>query len=175
MLSAAYQALRAQGYARNTSLSGFMHHAPKNYNNPNVGYAGSPFLPPDSYGRSKIQAMFASALANYAKRYGKAQNISGSTPKQLRTEIAKGHSVVAYVTVMNLGTGRYQSPNWHYYTNYGWHIANQHVMTVDGFRNFGGTGRNQYHVVDPAKGSYWVNASTFEKTYNIRKQAIVVR
>ncbi|MDA9472961.1 hypothetical protein C240_3187 [Enterococcus sp. 5H] len=156
------QGLHTVGKAKNYNLGTFLREMPISPNkNPNNGFAGTPYayMTDGTY-----QSIFAKPLADWGKRYGNVQDISGSSPAELRWELEQGNPVVVYVTY------EFASPIW---GNYFWGrgVDNAHIMTLAGYNDQA----KRYLVSDPAKGKYWVDYSTFEKAYNLTKGAVVVR
>lgn len=155
------QALQQKGYAKNYNLKNFIKEMPMSpNNNPNNGFSGRPdVIKPNIY-----HSIYAKPLTQWGNKYGKVADISGSSVETLKDELRKGNPVVVYVT------GNYASPR---YGKYWWGtgIDNAHVVTLDGFNE----SNNTYHISDPNSGKYWVSASKFEASYNLRKSAVVVR
>ena len=155
------QALQYKGKITNWSLTQFLNTIPKSPNgNPNSGFVGSPFVE-NSWTYS---AIYPAPLTTWGKKYGNAQNISGSSMNTLLNEVKNGHPVVAWVTI------NFQPIRWGNW-NFGVAANNNHAVTLDGYNK----GSNQVHVSDPISGSYWMNRTTFENIYNARKYAVVVR
>lgn len=153
------EALHCKGYALNYNIQNFIKTMPIAKNgNPNDGFGGGyQTVTPGTF-----QSIYPAPLANWASNFGHVQNISGSTPAQIRQELVNGNPVVVYVTM------HWAAPVYGHYW-WGTGVNNSHVMTVDGYCP------GQYHVEDPAGGSYWVSASNFENAYNIKRFAVVVR
>ncbi|MGM0216920.1 C39 family peptidase [Enterococcus sp. AZ109] len=159
--AALLQALKTKGYAQNYDLKSFIKEMPvANDNNPNNGFAGRP----DTVQSGVYQSIFAKPLANWGSKYGKVSDITGSSCDYLKEELRKGNPIVVYVT-LNFANPQYGRYFW------GTGIDNAHIMTLDGFNS----DNNTYHVSDPNGGKYWVSASKFEASYNLRKSAVVVR
>lgn len=155
------QALQTKGRAKNYNLKNFIKEMPlSSNNNPNNGFAGKP----DRVTSGVYQSIYAKPLAQWGSKYGKVADISGSSVETLKDELRKGNPVVVYVT------GDYAKP---VYGKYWWGtgIDNAHIVTLDGFNQ----ANNTYHISDPNAGKYWVSASKFEASYNLRKSAVVVR
>lgn len=155
------QALQTKGRAKNYNLKSFIKEMPlSSNNNPNNGFSGKP----DRVTPGVYQSIYAKPLAQWGSKYGKVADISGSSVETLKDELRKGNPVVVYVT------GNYAKP---VYGKYWWGtgIDNAHIVTLDGFNE----SNNTYHISDPNAGKYWVSASKFEASYNLRKSAVVVR
>lgn len=156
------QALKTLGYAKTYTLSAFLNEMPISYNNdPNNGFAGNPYI---IMTNGVYQSIFAQPLANWGKKYGNVQNISGSSASDLKLQLTLGHPIVVYVTY------NFESPTYGYYF-WGKGVDNAHIMTLAGYNSK----TKKYLVSDPAKGKYWVDYAVFEKAYNLTKGAVVVR
>ena len=157
--TALLEALHNKGYANNYNIQSFIKTMPISPNgNPNEGFGGG--YQRVTYGI--FQSIYPEPLAKWGSRFGNVQNISGSSPADLQSQLLNGNPVVVYVTM------HWAAPQ---YGNYFWGVGvnNSHVMTLDGYRP------GYYHVEDPAGGSYWVSASNFENSYNIKRFAVVVK
>ena len=157
--TALLEALHNKGYANNYNIQSFIKTMPISPNgNPNEGFGGG--YQRVTYGI--FQSIYPEPLAKWGSRFGNVQNISGSSPTDLQSQLLNGNPVVVYVTM------HWSAPQ---YGNYFWGVGvnNSHVMTLDGYRP------GYYHVEDPAGGSYWVSASNFENSYNIKRFAVVVK
>ncbi|MFR0608524.1 C39 family peptidase [Limosilactobacillus balticus] len=157
--TALLEALHNKGYANNYNIQSFIKTMPTSPNgNPNEGFGGG--YQRVTYGI--FQSIYPEPLAKWGSRFGNVQNISGSSPADLQSQLLNGNPVVVYVTM------HWAAPQ---YGNYFWGVGvnNSHVMTLDGYRP------GYYHVEDPAGGSYWVSASNFENSYNIKRFAVVVK
>ncbi|GFI59667.1 toxin A [Lactobacillaceae bacterium] len=157
--TALLEALHNKGYANNYNIQSFIKTMPISSNgNPNEGFGGG--YQRVTYGI--FQSIYPEPLAKWGSRFGNVQNISGSSPADLQSQLLNGNPVVVYVTM------HWAAPQ---YGNYFWGVGvnNSHVMTLDGYRP------GYYHVEDPAGGSYWVSASNFENSYNIKRFAVVVK
>ena len=157
--TALLEVLHNKGYANNYNIQSFIKTMPISPNgNPNEGFGGG--YQRVTYGI--FQSIYPEPLAKWGSRFGNVQNISGSSPTDLQSQLLNGNPVVVYVTM------HWAAPQ---YGNYFWGVGvnNSHVMTLDGYRP------GYYHVEDPARGSYWVSASNFENSYNIKRFAVVVK
>lgn len=157
--TALLEALHNKGYANNYNIQSFIKTMPISPNgNSNEGFGGG--YQRVTYGI--FQSIYPEPLAKWGSRFGNVQNISGSSPADLQSQLLNGNPVVVYVTM------HWAAPQ---YGNYFWGVGvnNSHVMTLDGYRP------GYYHVEDPAGGSYWVSASNFENSYNIKRFAVVVK
>lgn len=161
-------ALKYKGYT-NVSLKTFLNKMPLSKNNPYEAYSGSPYKVVNNV----YQSIFPKPLAKYGKKYNSnVFDATGYSTKQLKAEIDKGNPVVVYVT------NKFANPIWKVY-NMGSAgkvkaIDNMHVVTLIGYDKKTGA----YLVNDPNSktvNQYWVNKSTFEKSYNLLKYAVVVR
>ncbi|WP_122645225.1 DUF5776 domain-containing protein [Enterococcus mediterraneensis] len=176
VLAATYQSLRYKGKATNVTLRRFMELTPKTSVNPNLGYAGSPFKYPKDYNPPVHQMIFPVPLTTFVKKYSSSvRNISGASPAAIRKEIASGNTVAAYVTSYDPIKQDFKAANWHYFPNFsGNGLLNQHVVTVDGYRYFNNGKGGQYHIVDPYRGIYWIDANKFERSYKLRNFALAI-
>lgn len=157
--TALLEALHNKGYANNYNIQSFIKTMPVSPNgNPNEGFGGG--YQRVTYGI--FQSIYPEPLAKWGSRFGNVQNISEASPADLQSQLLNGNPVVVYVTM------HWAAPQ---YGNYFWGVGvnNSHVMTLDGYRP------GYYHVKDPAGGSYWVSASNFENSYNIKRFAVVVK
>ncbi|MGM0241273.1 C39 family peptidase [Enterococcus sp. AZ103] len=155
------EALQTKGYARSYNLGNFIKEMPMSpNNNPNNGFSGKP----DNVVSGVYHSIYAKPLADWGMRYGNVSDITGSSVENLKDQLRTGNPVVVYVTL------NFASPQ---YGNYwfGSAINNAHIVTLDGFNESNQT----YHVSDPNKGQYWVNAQSFEASYNLRKSAVVIK
>lgn len=157
------QCLHYKNVITNTNINQFIKEMPlAKDNNPNHGFAGSPF----NIDEKIYQSIFPDPLTKWAKRYANAENISGKTSEYIREEISKGNPVIFF------GTYKFRNPT---FKDYFWGkkaLYNAHVMVVDGYD------KNRMHIVDPAEdkpNGYWISRSLFDKRYNIKKFAVVVR
>ena len=157
--TALLEALHNKGYAKNYDIQSFIKTMPIAANgNPNDGFGGG--YQRVTYGI--FQSIYPTPLSKWGSQFGNVQNISGATPADLQNQLLSGNPVVVYVTM------HWAAPQYGHYW-WGTGVNNSHVMTVDGYRP------GQYHVEDPAGGSYWVSASNFENSYNIKRFAVVVK
>ncbi|MBU5361436.1 C39 family peptidase [Enterococcus raffinosus] len=155
------QGLHYKGKAKNYNLQSFIKVMPIDpSNNPNKGFAGSPYK--SIYGI--YQSIYPKPLAAWGKKYGNVVDISGATVTSLKSEMANGNPIVVYVT------SGFKDPVYHRYF-FGVGIDNAHVMTLDGYDERAG----KYHVSDPVSGKYWVNKGSFEKIYNLKHYAVAIR
>ena len=157
------QCLHYKNIKTNTNINQFIKEMPlAKDNNPNHGFAGSPF----NIDEKIYQSIFPDPLTKWAKRYANAENISGKTSEYIREEISKGNPVIFF------GTYKFRNPT---FKDYFWGkkaLYNAHVMVVDGYD------KNRMHIVDPAEdkpNGYWISRSLFDKRYSIKKFAVVVR
>ncbi|MEJ6401187.1 C39 family peptidase [Nicoliella lavandulae] len=154
------EGLHEKGILLNTDLKTFLTEMPISAdNNPNDGYAGSPYIKNQT---NAFQSIFPAALAKWGNRYHQVKDISGATPDQLKQQVKAGNPVVTYI-VSHYGTPQYQKYSW------GTGINNSHVVLLDGYE------RGYYHVADPNHGKYWVKAALFEKAYNYQKNAVAIQ
>lgn len=169
--ASALMGLKRKGYAEDITLPKFLEKLPRASRDPNLGFVGDPYkVTPNIY-----MTIHPKPLAEYAKTFGKVQDLSGADLSYLRMELLNGNPVVFW------GTYQFRNP---VYFNY-WNgtktargIDNAHVVLLVGYD--GTTG--EYIVADPynpdkPKENYEfrVKESTVEKIYNLQKYAMVVR
>ncbi|EOD7437455.1 C39 family peptidase [Enterococcus faecium] len=153
------EALHYKGVT-NQDLYSFVNSMPiASDNNPYNGYSGE--------WRHNVsgtyQGMMAAPVVSWAAANGgNAVNITGAGTQGIKNEIKNGNPVVAWVTYQYAAPQFKQMP-------WGNAVWNGHVVCVDGFRD------GAYHIVDPVFGASWVNASTFEPSFNTTGMAVAVR
>lgn len=152
------EGLHYKGVLKKTGLVAFMKHLPRSKNNnPNNGFAGSPYrVTPGVF-----QSIFPKPLAKWGQHYAPVKNISGARLAKLRAQLRLHNPVVVYVT-LHFAKAQYG----HYFWGTG--INNSHVMLLDGYRH------GAYHVADPNHGKYWVKATKLAHSYNYKHFAVVV-
>lgn len=153
------EGLHYKGIKKSTGLVAFMKHLPRSKNNnPNNGFAGSPYkVTPGVF-----QSIFPKPLAKWGNKYTSVKNISGASVAALRSQIRQHNPVVVYVT-LHFAKAQYDRYFW------GTGIDNSHVMVLDGYRS------GDYHVSDPNQGKYWVSAKKFKRSYNYKHFAVAVQ
>ncbi|MEG0452504.1 MAG: C39 family peptidase [Coprobacillus sp.] len=162
--AALYQALKYKGYCQNVSLKTFISDMPISPNdNPNNGFAGNPFGQNDP---AVLETIFPSPMTSWAKKYGNVNDFSGKSVDDIIDELRKGNPVVVYVTY------NFNSPRWKQW-HFGRMYSNLHCFTASGYNPVNKTIR----LSDPggAREHRWVSLSTFTRSYNHKKYAIVVR
>lgn len=157
------QCLHYKNIKTDTNIHQFIKEMPlAKDNNPNHGFAGSPF----NIDERIYQSIFPEPLTKWANKYANAENISGKSSECIREEVAKGTPVIFFATY------KFRNPT---FKDYFWGknaLYNAHVMVVDGYD------KNRMHIVDPAEdkpNGYWISRSLFDSRYNIKKYAVVVR
>ncbi|MFC6275429.1 C39 family peptidase [Levilactobacillus tangyuanensis] len=153
------EGLHYKGVLKSTGLVAFMKKLPRSKtNNPNTGFAGSPYkVTPGVF-----QSIFPKPLAKWGNRYHSVKNISGAKVSKLRSELRMNHPVVVYVT-LHFAKAQYGRYFW------GTGINNSHVMLLDGYK------KGAYHVADPNQGKYWVSANKFTRSYNYKHYAVTIQ
>ncbi|WP_125765430.1 C39 family peptidase [Levilactobacillus mulengensis] len=153
------EGLHYKGVLTSTGLVAFMKHLPRSKNNnPNNGFAGSPYkVTPGVF-----QSIFPKPLAKWGNRYEPVKNISGAKLAKLRAQLRLHNPVVVYVT-LHFAKAQYG----HYFWGTG--INNSHVMLLDGYKS------GAYHVADPNHGKYWVSAKKFARSYNYKHFAVAIQ
>lgn len=153
------EGLHYKGVLKSTGLVAFMKKLPRSKtNNPNTGFAGSPYkVTPGVF-----QSIFPKPLAKWGNRYHKVKNISGANLSKLRSQLRLHNPVVVYVT-LHFAKAQYG----HYFWGTG--INNSHVMLLDGYK------QGAYHVADPNQGKYWVSAKKFARSYQYKHYAVAIQ
>ena len=153
------EGLHNKGVMKTTGLIAFMTHLPRSKNNnPNNGFAGSPYkVTPGVF-----QSIFPKPLAKWGNQYEPVKNMSGANLSKLRAQLRLHNPVVVYVT-LHFAKAQYG----HYFWGTG--INNSHVMLLDGYKP------GYYHVADPNQGKYWVAASKLTRSYNYKHFAVAVQ
>lgn len=165
--------LKSKSYASNVDLRTFLDRMPKHKDNPEKGFAGSPYkADPTKKTRTTI---LPPKLAEYGRVYGNVEDISGSTPAELQNEILAGNPVVVYVTMW------WEKPFYRDYIIEGKNVSylsNNHAVLLSGYNSI----ENNYYITDPYNSKnlneelkYWIDGATFERIYNERKHAVVIR
>jgi uncharacterized protein YvpB len=165
--------LHSKGYALDVGLRKFLDAMPKHTSNPAKGFVGSPYKADKT--KQTRTTIFPAKLAEYGRVYGNVTDISGSSPKELQAEVCMGNPVVVYVTMW------WEKP---YYRNYIIEgnkqtlLSNNHVVLLCGYDFKNGS----YYIADPYNNKdlnheykYWIDAATFERLYNERRHAAVIR
>lgn len=155
------EGLQYKGVKTNTGLVQFMKSLPRSKNNnPNNGFAGSPYkVTPGVF-----QSILPKPLAKWGNKYHAVKNISGSSVSDLRGQLRMHNPVVVYVTL------HFAKAQWgHYFWGAG--INNSHVMLLDGYD----AKSNTYHVADPNHGKYWVSSAKFSRSYNYKHYAVAIQ
>lgn len=153
------EGLHYKGALKSTGLVAFMKRLPRSKNNnPNNGFAGSPYkVTPGVF-----QSIFPKPLAKWGNQYEPVKNMSGASLSKLRSQLRLHNPVVVYVT-LHFAKAQYG----HYFWGTG--INNSHVMLLDGYK------KGYYHVADPNQGKYWVSASKLARSYNYKHFAVAVQ
>ncbi|MGI6751170.1 MAG: S-layer homology domain-containing protein [Anaerovoracaceae bacterium] len=165
--------LHSKGYALNVGLKEFLDGMPKHPSNPAKGFVGSPYVADKA--KKTRTTIFPAKLTEYARAFGKVDDISGSGAKVIQGEIAMGNPVVVYVTMW------WEKPYYRTYNIEGSFqtlLSNNHAVLVCGYDYKNG----HYYISDPYNSKtpgkeykYWIDGNTFEKIYDERRQAIAVR
>ncbi len=164
--------LKGKGYAAATTLPEFLDGMPKTESDPAKGFVGSPYKP-DKEKKTRT-TIYPPVLAEYASRFGKVSDFSGSSVEELQAELLAGNPVVAYVTLF------WEKPNYRIYDIEGAQqrlLSNNHAVLVCGYDR----STMRYYISDPynvedrkSEYKYWIPASIFDPLYNERKHALVV-
>lgn len=162
--AALYQSMKYKGYLKNVSLKTFIDGMPLSSNNdPRYGFAGNPYGQPVA---AILETIYPKPLATYGKKYGNVSDFTGHSLQDCIEEMRKGNSVMVYATQ------QLKSPDWRNWS-FGRMYNNLHCLTLSGYDPV----KKQIRVTDPGRvaSSYWVSYRAFEKSYNYKKFAIVVR
>ncbi|MEG0365443.1 MAG: C39 family peptidase [Coprobacillus sp.] len=162
--AALYQAIKYKGYCKDVSLRTFIEDMPiSSDNNPNNGFYGDPF---SKKSLPYLNTIFPQPMSNWAKKYGNVVNISVKSVDDIIDEIRNDNPVVVWVTY------NFRAPKWQSGV-YGQMYSNIHCFTVSGYN----PQTQMIRVSDPggSRNHRWVSKSTFEKSYNYKKFAVVVR
>lgn len=153
------EGLHYKGALKSTGLVAFMKRLPRSKNNnPNNGFAGSPYKVTSGV----FQSIFPKPLAKWGNQYEPVKNMSGASLSKLRSQLRLHNPVVVYVT-LHFAKAQYG----HYFWGTG--INNSHVMLLDGYK------KGYYHVADPNQGKYWVSASKLARSYSYKHFAVAVQ
>lgn len=169
-----YMGLRANGHALDVDLKAFLDGMPFDACNPARGFVGSPYRSD----HSKRTTIYPPILAEYGRRYGAdVQDFSGSSPGELQAELLAGNPVVVYMTLW------WEEPRYRDFLIDGQTqrlLYNNHAVLACGYNSETGA----YYVSDPynlnqkdkaLEYKYWVDGKLFERLYNVRRHAVVVR
>lgn len=161
--AALYQAMKYKGYCQNIGLRAFIDDMPRSTSNPYRGFAGNPNGPDDP---DVLEAIFPSAMVPWAKKYGNVVDFSGHSVDDIIEEVRKGNPVMVYITY------DFKTPKWRQWS-FGKMYSNLHCLTISGYNSE--TNQIRYTDAGGKRTSSWVSLSTFKKSYNYKKFAIVVR
>lgn len=162
--------LRYKGYAKDISIKDYLDKVPRDKDDPEVAFAGSPYTPNNRL-RTTI---FPKPLADYGRTYGAdVSDLSGQDIEGLKKELYDGHPVIAYVTLY------WRKPYYRTYKIKGetrTYLRNNHALVVAGYD----PAAKKFLVVDPyniknIKKKYWVEEAKFKALYEVRKHAVSVR
>lgn len=150
-----------KGILLDMNLDNFLKQMPYSKNdNPNYGYAGSPYIENQE---NSLQSIYPKALSNWGNLYHHVEDMTGSTANDLKNQVKHGNPVVTYIVSHYNEIPEYQHYKW------GSGIVNSHVVLMDGYE------RGYYHISDPNRGKYWVKANLFEKAYNYKRYAVAIQ
>ena len=162
--------LRSKGYCKDVSIRSYLDHVPRHKNDPEIAFAGSPYVP-----NQKLRTtIFPKPLAEYGKSYGAdVVDLTGKNTEDLIKELYQGHPVVAYVTLY------WKKPYYRTYHINGetrTYLRNNHALVVAGYD----PSTKKFLIVDPynvhgMKARYWIAETTFKPLYEVRKHAVSVR
>ena len=164
-----YMCLKGKGYIKNMSVDEFMETMPlSDSDSPEDGYVGDPTKSKDSVENSgKRTTIHPKPLSEWANKYGKCQNLQGKSVSQLIKEIKKGNPIIVWVTAS------WNNPKYKTYS-FGTTVSNNHATCLVGYDE-----ANDKLLVNDCSskntGEYWIDRSLFEKCYNPRKYAVVIK
>ncbi len=167
--TAMYHALQAKGYALNLTYNQFLDKLPMNTQNNNTGFARNPYVW-DAYYHTRIMATYMNPepMTKFANRFanGKAENISGSSMRDIIAELQNGNTIMYY------GTLRWEAPRWSVNIYGKRFFANNHGICINGYD----PKTKRFTIADP----WYSNEITKSYTevainYLSRKMAVVVR
>lgn len=167
--TAMYHALQAKGYALGYTYNEFLNQLPMNTNNNNTGFSKNPYVW-DEYYHTRVMATYMNPepMTKFANRFanGKAENISGSSMRDIVAELQNGNTIMYY------GTLRWEKPRWS--TNvYGKKFfANNHGICINGYN----PKTNRFYIADPWYSNEITKSySELSENYLSRRMAVVVR
>lgn len=162
--------LRYRGYAKDVSIRTYLDKVPRDKDDPEIAFAGSPYVP----NKNLRTTIFPKPLAEYGKKYGAdVINLTGKDTEDLKQELYRGRPVVAYVTLY------WRKPYYRSYRIKGekrTYLRNNHALVLAGYD----PSAKKFLVFDPynvkgIKSKYWVRESTFKELYEVRKHAVAIR
>ena len=162
-----YMALQGCGYAMDISVDDFMDTMPRAEDNPEEGYVGNPTAEKNSpENEGKRTTINPAPLAEWGSLYGDVQSLEGASCEELIAELALGNPLVVYIT-SGFKDAKWGSWDW------GEAVTNNHAICLVGYDGVS----DEYIVNDCGSntGVYRVEASVFEKSYNERHFAVVVK
>lgn len=164
-----YMAMRGKGYLKGMSLKSFMNSMPLTETNPNYGFVGDPTKGSGRVNTGKRTTIYPKPLAKWGSQYGKIESLQGKSLTTLKAELRKKNPIVVWMTTS------WETPQWKKYS-WGKSVTNNHAICLVGYS----TRTGSYLVNDcggktKVRGTYWVSKNQFEKIYNARKYAVVVR
>lgn len=164
-----YMALKGKGYLKDVSIKEFMDTMPISPDgNPNNGYAGDPTKDSSaSVNKGKRTTIHPKPATKWVSQYGSAKNMEGASVSELKAELRKGNPIVVWMT-SGFKDAKYKTYWW------GTTVSNNHALCLVGYDEKTG----EYIVNDCSSvntGEYRVSKSVFEKSYNYRKYAVVIR
>ena len=167
--TAMYHALQAKGYALGYTYNEFLNQLPMNTNDNNKGFSKNPYVWNAHY-HTRVMATYMNPepMTRFANRFanGKAENISGSSMRDILAELQNGNTIMYY------GTLRWEKPRWS--TNvYGKRFfANNHGICINGYN----PRTNRFYLADPWYSNEITKSySEVSENYLSRRMAVVVR
>lgn len=162
--------LRYRGYAKDVSIRAYLDKVPRDKDDPEIAFAGSPYVP----NKNLRTTIFPKPLAEYGKKYGAdVIDLTGKDTEDLKRELYRGRPVVAYVTLY------WRKPYYRSYRIKGekrTYLRNNHALVLAGYD----PSSKKFLVFDPynvkgIKSKYRVEENTFKELYEVRKHAVSIR
>ena len=155
--SSLLMALQYKNKLLDYDLKKFVEEVPKHKYDPHQGFIHSIY---DYAPRDVVHWIAPDALSRFALNYGMAEDISGSDVEDLKGYIRNNTPVIVYVTA------NFKEANF----TEGEVPLNLHVVLLIGYNQVNG----DYAIIDPYYGRQEIEASAFEKSYNILKYGVAI-
>lgn len=155
--SSLLMALQYKNKLLDYDLKKFVEEVPKHKYDPHQGFIHSIY---DYAPRDVVHWIAPDALSRFALNYGMAEDISGSDVEDLKGYIRNNTPVIVYVTA------NFKEANF----TEGEVPLNLHVVLLIGYNQVNG----DYVIIDPYYGRQEIEASAFEKSYNILKYGVAI-
>lgn len=162
-----FMALKGKGYIQDMDIHSFMKTMPYSDESPEYGYMGDPRLSSkDKVNVGKRTTIYPHALSLWGSQFGNVESLEGQSIDVLKKELEQGNPIVVYMT------SQWKEPKWGDFP-FGKSVTNNHALCLVGYS----LKTKEYLVNDCGQknGTYWVDKELFEKIYNERQFAVVVR